>query len=170
MTAIDGIKGRRAWRAERPPAADRPNPDTVASLPRWHLEMPGLHPVWDRWVILSCSLADFPGVPPAKKHFAEATHELSVWAINPGFPAAAWRAGGVQLLTPVNHVVQYVAASDAVAEHVAHRAAELLVYGLALVEPQGVHGAREHFAECVRRFAVEYTQQPPTEPVPCPTA
>lgn len=153
--SITGIRGWRAWMSDLPPVAERPNPDTVASLARWHLEMPNSHPFWDRWVILTCSLADFPGVPPAKKEWPEATHELSVWAINPDFPAEEWAKGGVSLLHGANHVVQFVCKDDAAALMIAAFAAEAFVCGRQVIEPEGVHGAREIFTTMIRQRGAE---------------
>jgi hypothetical protein len=111
--------------------------------------------MWSRFALLTCSLAEFPGVPPAKKESPEMTHEISVFAINPDFADEDWRRGAIAPLEPVNHVVQFRVGNDAQANRVAARAAESLVTGSALVEPQGVEGAREWFAALVRRFAAE---------------
>lgn len=139
-----------------PPVAERPNHDTVAALPRWLMTIRGQHPLWDRFCILTCSLADFPGVPPAKKQFPEATHELTVCAIDPRFPQKDFEEGRVAILEPVNHVIQIIA-TDALANAAAEALACEFINQRQLVEPSGITGAREAAYGFVRRFIKEGT-------------
>lgn len=145
----------KAFSYPLPDVEKRPNPDTVAALDRWSLILPGQHAAWDRFVIMLCSLADFPGVPPAVKHFPEATHEVDVFAIDPRFPKEAFDKGSVQILEPVNYVHQFVA-TDEKANQVAAHLAERFVRGELPAEPQGItindKTAREYFADVVAEF------------------
>lgn len=144
--------GRRtAFRVDLPPPADRPNPGTVPCVGRWNLVLPGDHAFWNRYTLLACSLADFPGVPPAHRRFPEATHEISLFAVNPDYPDDHFRKGGISVLEPVNYVEQFTT-TDASCAALAEHLAGLLVRGKLAAEPQGIRGAREAFREAIDRF------------------
>lgn len=150
MRALKG-KGGEAFSIPLPPLEDRPNKDTIASLSRWQLVIPNAHPVWSRFVLMCASLADFPGVPPAKKHFPEATHEITVFAIEPFFPDDKWQAGGISVLEPVNHVWQFCS-TDAIAEELMEFLAQELIDVRLFVEPSGIRGARDMFNQACRHW------------------
>lgn len=77
-TEFTGPYGK-AWRVELPP--DTPNiRETVAT---WLLEAPFAHPLWHYHYLGAIRLRDVPGLPPPKRYFHGATHELSVFALNP---------------------------------------------------------------------------------------
>lgn len=141
MTLQNG--NRRAFKVVLPPLADRP-PDTIASLDCWNMVLPGDHAFWDRYSITACSLADFPGVQPAKKQFPEATHEILVFAIDPKCPQDVFERGENWILTPQNHHVQCVATDESCNKAI-EELARLFVDGNLWVEPQGVWGARDQF-------------------------
>lgn len=142
-----------AWRAVLPAPADRFRPETALARDRWMLRMPGPSAAWDRYVIMPCSLADAEGVPPAHRHFPEATHEITVFAINPDFPDADFVAGAVSLLSPANHVVQVTLPTDEACDWLAMVCAESFVKAVNLIEPQGIMGASERFEAFVRYHA-----------------
>lgn len=135
------------------------NPDAVAALDRWQMYLPGDHPLWDRYCILACTLADLPGVKPAVKHFPQATHEVSVHAIDPKYPADKFDAGGVQLMSPVNHCVQVVSTDEKVNAAV-EAVARLFVDGQLIVEPSGITGARELFESRLRALCEDLAVHP----------
>jgi len=100
-----------AWRLDG--TTHRPN--WPASLDLYLVHCPAAHPLWSWYVVSGCSLADLPGVPPARKHYPEAEWEVSIFALNPEHdgdlmvwlrgPASAtlaWRH-----LEPVNVVEQF---------------------------------------------------------------
>lgn len=152
---LDGASGCYAVKHNLPPVKDRPNPDTVASLERWILHLPGHHAAWDFYALLCCSLADFPGVPPAKKHFPGATHEFVVGAINPDFPRSNLDAGGVDLLEPLNYVEQLALPNDAAASRILEAVAADFVNGNLPAEPQGILGARSFFRARLQKLKDE---------------
>lgn len=67
----------RAWKF-----VPEPGP-THAALAVWLIDQPRVHPFWSRWVINLIHLRDAPGLPEAKRHFPEATHEITIAALDP---------------------------------------------------------------------------------------
>jgi len=103
---LKGPPGRYAyrlnWEAEKKPHA---------GLAGFVVFATGYHPFWSEWLVMSCHLRDEPGVPPAKKQFPEATHELQIVALDPEsvvYPDSA-KKSKVKHLTPVDQIVQVVA-------------------------------------------------------------
>ena len=146
MKTLKG-KGGEAFCMPLPAVENRPNKDTIASLSRWQMVIPSAHPMWSRFVLMCASLADFPGVPPAKKQFPEATHEITVFAIDPNFPQEKWEQGGIGVMEPVNHVWQFCS-TDAIAEELMEHIVQMLIDLELFVEPSGIAGARDLFNEC----------------------
>jgi hypothetical protein len=146
-------KAGRAFRAELLPPDDRSTEDAVACLARWNLWLPGQHPLWSRYTLGVVHLRDAKSLTPAKKQFPEATHEILVFAVDPDFDEALFADGATSVLEPLNHVVQFVAASDQKAVLVAEKMVQRLVDGLELAEPSGISGARELFKKSVQEAA-----------------
>lgn len=140
-----------AFSVPLPPVSERPNPDTVASLDRWTLFMPGPSPAWNYYCVLGVCLRDFPGVKPAHKKSPEMTHEIIVAAMDPDFPQENIDKGGISLLDPLNYVHQFVAPSDEMANKVLEAVTRGFLEGQLVIEPQGVSGARELFADFVKK-------------------
>lgn len=151
MKRIDGISPESSYYAikhDLPPLEKRPNKGTIAGLPRWIMHLPG-QAIWSNYCMTGCSLADFPDVPPAKKHFPQATHEIQVMAIDPDFPKENLDKGGIAPLTPMNYVVQLAADSDDKVVVLLEKLAVMFVNGQLIAEPLGVTvngvSAREFF-------------------------
>lgn len=95
-------------------------PDTYrdshpASLDTWILSGPRWHPVWFQYTLGVVSLADHPELPPAKRQRPDATHELSLFALNPEagpYDARHLPDEPLQFLTPVNIVEQFTTTDD----------------------------------------------------------
>jgi hypothetical protein len=139
---IDGPNGRYGCKFLLPPPAERPNPDTVASMPcRWALHLPRDHAFWADYSLCCCSLADFPGVQPAHKEYPEATHELQVFANDPARREGLWKNGSIAPLSPANYIVQFTVASDDEALLIMEEVATWLINGVPdglPGEPQGI--------------------------------
>lgn len=94
------------------------NKDWQAGLDLWLLHRPGAHPFWWNYVITGCSLRDIEGVPPAKKHAPDMTHEVSVWACDPEWkPDDSWCTDtegrwAKYILHPPNMIRQFPAFTD----------------------------------------------------------
>jgi hypothetical protein len=105
----------RAWRISHPDeAADHP-----ASMKAWLVCQPASHPHWSFYSVGAISLADVPGVPPANKHFPEATHEFLVVALDPSKPLPPikrWEKAAH--LTPIDLCHQVVLDSDEHAQEI----------------------------------------------------
>lgn len=86
-----------------------------AGLDGWVITAPCWHPLWSQYNLGVVSLADVPGVPPAKLQRPGVTHELSVVALNPEhgpYDARKLPADGLHFLTPVNIAEQFTATDD----------------------------------------------------------
>lgn len=70
--------GCMAWKVTWP--AKRKSQQGAVS--QW-LVKGAFHPFWDQWVVAAISLKDIEGVPPAKKHKPEYTHEIIIFSVDP---------------------------------------------------------------------------------------
>jgi hypothetical protein len=101
---------------------------------------PGAHPMWSWHILMAISLRDVDGQPPAHKRYPEATHELMVYALDPGHPVPdprAWQLPPddgaprpLQLLQPPDAVVQFHVDDDRHATEIVALAAEACTKGL----------------------------------------
>jgi hypothetical protein len=74
----------RAWKVRVTPEQQAKAP---AAVETWYFHSEQLLSPLAKWRIISlASLADFPGVPPANKHFEDAHFELLVMTLNPDHP------------------------------------------------------------------------------------
>ncbi|AVV46442.1 hypothetical protein PYK79_56415 [Streptomyces sp. ID05-04B] len=102
-----------------------------AGLDSWILTGPRWHPVWYQYNLGIVSLADTPGLPPAKLHRPGVTHELTLVALDPeGGPYDARHLPDepLRFLTPVN-IVEQVTTTDARARELAFLCARAVVDG-----------------------------------------
>lgn len=116
------------WKVNAP----HTKPDHAASVSQWVIKSKGpiFHILWDRWAVNLIALRDIPGVPPAKKKFAEATHELIVASIDPSSPDIdVDNPKGIKWLRPIDHVIQFEVPSDAAAVLVVERCLEAVAHG-----------------------------------------
>lgn len=126
------ITGRmgRAWLL---PLPDPPRlPDHGGSLAGWLVEASGYHPLWCRWFVSVSHLRDMPGVPPAEKNFAEATHEFMIVSLNPDHYADHQNLAptkGWGLLVPADVVEQFEAPADQYATRFCELAVRAIVDG-----------------------------------------
>jgi hypothetical protein len=141
------------------------NPDLsgASTTVTWWLLDGVWHPIWPQFVISVVRLANVDDMPPAQLHFSGATHELGVFALNPGEPPVrhsidVLEAGGLAavggFLSPVDVVHQFTATDDEMA-HLADLCARGCVDGV--LNPS-TDDAREALREvwltaCVRTLA-----------------
>lgn len=135
---------------------------SVTTVTWWLLTGPW-HPIWTQFVISVVRLAPFEGWPPAKLHFAGATHELVVVALNPGDPPKVHavedlESGGFAAvggyLTPVDVVHQFTATDEEMTQ-LAELCAMGCVNGFLTPSTDDSRSMlREHWlASCVRTLA-----------------
>jgi hypothetical protein len=98
--------------------------------------------LWSWWTLYCVSLADAPGIPPARKHRADASHEIAIWSMNPdiGVPnledveaGGQWRttpSGHSAFLSPPDVVTQVWGLSDEQAGQVLDLAAQAIARGM----------------------------------------
>jgi hypothetical protein len=137
------------------PVGKRKTPDANASLCRWMMRLPGQHPLWSRYVLTMAHLRDIPGVPPAKKVFRDATHEIIVAAIDPDYPDEHFKLGGVAMLEPINYAKQIQARSDQHALAVVENLASMCVERKLLAEFQGIRGHKELWDSTVDQLVTD---------------
>lgn len=89
------------------------DPRNAVSLPTRIVSAAYAHPMWTHYLVLGVALRDVPGVPPAKINMPGATHEVLVFAIDPGKRLAIDAMPA--LLQPVNFAGQFVEADDSAA-------------------------------------------------------
>lgn len=134
----------RAWRVDlvqlraniaQDPRVQQAQADD-ATVCAYVIEAPWAHPFWHSYYLFCVHLRDLPGQsqPPIKK-FAEVTHEVALYALNPDRPRQALVDGrdmrpGRSFLHPVNYVGQFVAEDDAMAAGVVDRAVIDICNGL----------------------------------------
>lgn len=86
-----------------------------ATVGGWIIQAPWAHPVWHSYVLFVIHLRPLPQMPPPRKSFVEATHEIMLFALNPQQPYQNVVDPPPYLL-PANFVAQFVAASDEAAK------------------------------------------------------
>lgn len=111
MKNPDFIGVAKAWRLDRWKEVDT-RPDAQACVAQYLIEGP-FHPLWSQWVFCLVSLADIPGVKPAKKHHPDNTHEIMIISVDPKvklspdkIPDKAWA------LMPMDVVKQFKVPSN----------------------------------------------------------
>lgn len=91
-----------------------------ATVAMWLITAPPYFEMWSQYVLGVISLAEFPGVMPAKRDNAEQTHELFVGTLNPDAAAQSVTSiietGVAPIMTPINVAERFTVASD---EHAA---------------------------------------------------
>jgi hypothetical protein len=119
-------------------------PDHGGSVAQWILRCPGQTPAWDTYVVSTVHLRDIPGVPPAVLNIPGASHEFSIWALDPSSLGISSplevlltrvEGEGFQFLRPSNYVKQYVGLTDSEAEQATDLLAEAILIGSLPAEP-----------------------------------
>ena len=75
-----------AFQAELDPKGQRKTKDADCGISRWNMILPGQHLLWERYSLMTCHLREVPGVPSPHIHVPGATHEVTLFAIDPDFP------------------------------------------------------------------------------------
>lgn len=93
-----------------------PRTKTQAFGAQWFVDAPWAHPMWRQYLVGVCDLTTALTEPPLL--YAEGvTHELVVYAVDPDKLVTSFDAMPQgYLLTPANHVHQFVADSDEAAQ------------------------------------------------------
>lgn len=131
---------------------DRHSPAQYAGLALWLFELPHASLLTERYALGLCDLRDIKGAPPAVKHKPDNTHEIALYAVSPDTTEEEWARGEWRALVPVNYVEQFQTPYPHVARWITERAAEAIVNGRFVIEPQGVTGARKFFRQSVEEW------------------
>lgn len=106
-------------------------------LASYGLILPGQHLLWDRYAIGVIHLREEEGLPPAVKLYTDATHEITMYAVDPKVSTDDFMDGCLGILTPVNYCFQ-IKTTDEVAVKALKFFADGLLRGKFLAEPEGV--------------------------------
>ena len=120
------------WKAKTPSVPSEPA--HMATLGCWILTIPGAHPWWHDYLLSIVHLRDIPGVPPAIKHFPEATHEIMLYALDPDVDPPDPDDGDnfhPKFLTPANLVEQIHGVTDEQARSITEKLGRAFVDGIA---------------------------------------
>lgn len=105
----------KAWRQDVAAAlANMKRSDTPAAdltVSSWILHVPKAHPMWEYYWLGCVHLRPHPDGPPPMIFLPHATHEVMVYALNPGIDPAL--DDGPRLLLPANFHGQFIEPSDA---------------------------------------------------------
>jgi hypothetical protein len=160
----------RAYRLPRPDPGVGPI-DWQAGLTSWFIEAdPGvLDPLglFTGWFVGGASLADRPGVPPAKLHYPGAQYELSCWTLDPDKHVTIefyerrmtgdLSDGGGILMQPVDIVYQWHGTTDRQAEDILGDFVRAVVIGgISPCRPPVVDGA---YLVAAKMFDTEWKQR-----------
>ncbi len=109
-----------AWLVDLPLVRNRP--DEQAALASWQATIPGAHPLWHSYSISVVHLHPIDGAPPAVKTYPQASHELTILALDPATPLSNPKDGAryrTRYLVPVNLSLQFHGVSDGQAQGLA---------------------------------------------------
>lgn len=98
---------------------DRGDPKAAQTCCLWLITSPGWHPAWSQYLLAVVKLDDLDGWPVPHRHFAGATHEMTVFAVDPAVSLTVDElgpGGNPSMLAPVNHVVQFEASDREMCE------------------------------------------------------
>lgn len=74
----------------------------------WAIKVPWANPSWDTYVLHLIHLRPVPGMPEVRFYLPGATHEISLYAMQPGYRFQAHVNPGGKNLTSVNFVGQFI--------------------------------------------------------------
>jgi hypothetical protein len=119
-------KGVKAWRITK-----RSHLDHQATLESW-LVQGNFHPAWTFWQVSAITLADIPGVPPAKKRYDGAEYEFLIASLEspPGSPEVHPDPDDIETLRPLlplDVVVQFHGVADGHAAGIVKAAVTVIV-------------------------------------------
>lgn len=103
-----------------------------ATVALWVVEAPYAHPIWHSYAIVVVHLRPVLGLRPAIKYLADATHEISVHALNPRAQRARMLRGPInpsEWLQPCNFAAQFAVRTDEDAREAVKRTVMMVCSG-----------------------------------------
>lgn len=103
----------RVWELDVDP--DRTRPEHAAAIGGWLIEAPWAVPAWNYHVASLVHLRDIPGTKPAVITVDGASHELTMWSLDPQYEDQIDPQDTSTLkhvLTPIDMAEQFVSPSD----------------------------------------------------------
>lgn len=104
----------------------------TTGLAQWLISAPWAHPIWHNYLVTLIHLRTVPGILDAKIYLPGATHEFTLFAMNPeekitiSYDGEGIRGG---LLTPANFYAQLIADSDLEATKIVEQAVRDIIRG-----------------------------------------
>lgn len=127
-------------------------PSAPATVTVWFIEAPGQSPTWSHYLLSVVHLREVVGVPAAVVNVPGATHEVMLFALDPGQNPEPGRAESWSPLFPLNVVLQLELPNDAAAAELCGLAAQAVVDGLLWAEPP-MSGQREPWRSSLLKTA-----------------
>ncbi len=103
------------------------DPRAAVTLPCWIASAAYAHPLWSHYTIMCVALREVPGLPKATVGLDGATHEILVFALDPGTKPAVDDVP--RILHPINFAGQFVAADDISAAALVQQAVQDVIDG-----------------------------------------
>lgn len=110
---------------------------------------PGHSVAWDHYLISVVHLREHKGIARATKRFPQATHEMIQYALDPAQNPVPENCKSLVHLIPINVVWQFVATDDE-AIKLCFLLAAAAADGRMYMEPEGINGAKEHWATVMK--------------------
>ena len=120
----------KAWHLTIPSAGPE-DPRRQVTLDGFLIHAPGSHPFWSWYTLTGCALRATEGLPPANLHFAAATHEIIVAALDPREPLPDVTNGkDLAWMIPLDQVVQVCLGDDNQARELQRQVVRAVVKGM----------------------------------------
>lgn len=130
-----------------------------ATVAAWLLHVPGQSPAWDDYMLVAVHLRDQEGVVDVVEGTdPEATHEVLLFALDPGEPVHAENMGEWRRLSPVNVAETVKLPSDKAAEGLLELCARAVIIGVLPAEP-ALAGQVEPWRSTLRKTAEHITRE-----------
>lgn len=126
-----------------------------ASVALWMIEAPWAHPAWHSYMLSLIHLRDIEGIPPAKKFFPDATHEIVLYAMDPGEPRQALidNFSLKSCLSPPNYASQFIEIEDQYALQRVEDVVKQIVAGKLSPDTDCVSEWKKLFGKCMYKEA-----------------
>ena len=126
---LEGPHGR-AWRCDLVAIREslKLSVDQDATVCAWVIDAPWAHPIWRSYMVAAIHLRPTKALPNPKVNLEGATHEVLVYALDPGREPDLLSPASTRLV-PANFAGQWAAVSDLEAEEKISGCVREIVYG-----------------------------------------
>jgi len=154
LTGPAGTATEILWRLE-----DTDPPDWTGMVASWFLTCPGQSPAWNDYLLSIIHLRPIEGVKPAVITVPHATHEVLLFALNPGAYPTVTDPSTWARLTPHNVCEQIQLPDDEAATRLLRKCANGVLHGVLPAEPP-LAGAVEPWRTVLIKTAAHLRGEP----------